>query len=375
MLRKCNSEPSLATQESYGGRGSLGQEHRCCSQRLPPAMPTQYEHASTASSTIRAQTAGCSCGSSAYSVALNTEKILSLPLMEVIVDVVRSQPNSASNEQIEQELLSRLAEEINDTTSPWYGFEARPPPIAGERTPEQYLCALDIALAARLGLRNERRICKFWKRLALHADPSTVTPSPSDVSDTGLSADLTGSRQEMLDNLLKKGAIMGHSVQSATSRSRETISKLESGDTAASSRKNDSTVEHVAEDIPDQLSVKLGYAGETTLVDDDVQTGPHIDTEGEKELVPRMKYAFSRRTSNANSKSLIPKSTRGSRATKSPRASSPLSSSVQTKLLLFENLGRAPPQPERKPARTVATKTLASNQLPQPRSWQAFRTK
>ena len=133
-----------------------------------------------------------------------SKRIMSIPLLQVVIDVIRSQPLSSPVASVETEIMDRLAEEIVNPASPWFKLKPAPSPIIGDRRMEHYSCAVEIALAARSGLRNERKLAKFWKKLALQTDPSAITPSPSDVSDTGISPNLSGQRQELLEELVKR---------------------------------------------------------------------------------------------------------------------------------------------------------------------------
>ena len=294
-------------------------------------------------------------------------KLLSLPLMEVIVDVVRTQPLTASNEMIEKELLLRLVEEIADENSPWYGFRAQGPAISGERTAEHYLSALDVALAARLGLKNARKVAKFWKKIALHIDPTAITPSPSDISDTGISPNLSVRRQEELDSLIRKRAAMEQKTGgvSAEHGLMQKPTKCAVAEVKHSENRKGSESqlpdEHRAGAKPDD-SVCVG---DITLVNDSSQRGSSSDKEG-KVTMPAHEgfFTIGRRPSDA--KSLIP---RRMSSAKSPDMSTLSSTSVQTKRILFENLSRAASCPPRASARKpVGTKTPTLSKAHRPGS-------
>ncbi|THH05982.1 hypothetical protein EW145_g4398 [Phellinidium pouzarii] len=85
------------------------------------------------------------------------------------------------------------------------------PCVSDSRTPEHYIALLDIAVNARKESRCLRKIVKFWKNFAIQNYTSglykadiPLTPSPSDISETGLSEVLSFSREERMKDLMAK---------------------------------------------------------------------------------------------------------------------------------------------------------------------------
>ncbi|KAL5492560.1 hypothetical protein ACEPAI_4007 [Sanghuangporus weigelae] len=130
--------------------------------------------------------------------------------MEPIIDLMKKRcivKNGAVD--LQEELLFVLIEAMNDPSSPWAKLVPKAPPVVGPRTPEQYLCVLDIAINARKEAKEKTKIAKFWKQLVSTTSDSTgedvpLTPSPSDISDTGLSEPLSSTRKVGMEELIAK---------------------------------------------------------------------------------------------------------------------------------------------------------------------------
>lgn len=258
-----------------------------------------------------------------------TARLLSMPILQVVIDIVRSQPLSSPIAAVEKELVSRLAEEIVDPESPWFELKRSTQPIPEGRGAEHYSCAIEIALAARSGLRNERKMVKFWKKLALQTDPSAITPSPSDVSDTGISPNLSRQRQELLDDLVKRRTGVD-----------KRVGRNPTGDVArvpftGKKRESDGGIPNA-----DSHEQSFDNCVDTTLVNtEDEATKAHPDKVATKST------DLGRRPSNgsARNQSLIPRRSGGVSfiGSKSLASSEPLPTSVQSKRLLFENMNRS----------------------------------
>ncbi|OCB86346.1 hypothetical protein A7U60_g6661 [Sanghuangporus baumii] len=130
--------------------------------------------------------------------------------MEPIMDLVMKRgivKNGADD--LQKELLFVLTEAMNDPSSPWAKLVPKAPPVVGPRTPEQYLCVVDIAINARKEAKEKTKIAKFWKQLVSTTTNSLgegvpLTPSPSDISDTGLSEPLSSTRKLGMEELIAK---------------------------------------------------------------------------------------------------------------------------------------------------------------------------
>ncbi|KAH7888516.1 hypothetical protein F5I97DRAFT_709737 [Phlebopus sp. FC_14] len=98
-------------------------------------------------------------------------------------------------------ILNAIRDASDDTTSPLAKLK---PIIAGDRTPDHYQAALDLILSMRKEVRSQKKVAKFWKKLAQedgrHA--TTITPSPSDISS--IRENLTPERQRALNALIAR---------------------------------------------------------------------------------------------------------------------------------------------------------------------------
>ena len=136
--------------------------------------------------------------------------LLSLPLMENIVDTVKRGLGSQRIDNIEDNILLNLCDAIHDSKSPWsrLGIMNNIQRCAHLRTLDNYFSVIDIALSARRNTQNYKKIAKYWKKLVIIQQDTPLnipmTPSPSDISDTGLSEELQPQRKERLDELIAK---------------------------------------------------------------------------------------------------------------------------------------------------------------------------
>ncbi|EJD08569.1 uncharacterized protein FOMMEDRAFT_25592 [Fomitiporia mediterranea MF3/22] len=139
--------------------------------------------------------------------------LFSLPLMQVVINTTKTFVESGLVVGLEDELISVIQEAARDISGPWSNVFPKPPPITGPRTPEQYLCMVDIALSARKEAKRVKKIAKYWKRLALQATSSSeddgddvgpLTPSPSDISDTGISDLFSSVRKDRVQELIER---------------------------------------------------------------------------------------------------------------------------------------------------------------------------
>ncbi|KAL5513327.1 hypothetical protein ACEPAH_3726 [Sanghuangporus vaninii] len=130
--------------------------------------------------------------------------------MEPIMDLVKKRGIVKDGaDDLQEELLFVLTEAMNDPSSPWTKLVPQAPPVVGPRTPEQYLCVLDIAINARKEAKEKAKISKFWKQLVSTTANSLgedvpLTPSPSDISDTGLIEPLSSTRKVGMEELIAK---------------------------------------------------------------------------------------------------------------------------------------------------------------------------
>lgn len=270
-------------------------------------------------------------------------RMLSLPLMEVVVDVVRTQPSTASIDDVEKELLSRLTDEIADENSPWHSFKAREPVISGDRTHEHYLCALDIALAARLGLKNAQKIAKFWKKMALLFDSSAITPSPSDISDTGVVPGLPSGRQEMLEALMERRKVVQMNNQFSLPDAIEPPGGKGPKELSCLSDANEGANGHLGSyEFHADVFTALG---DTTLVDTSQTTPCKEKKEDSHPSTNRRPSLGGERQSPT--KSFIPRRS----FARSPEKVAATIASVKTKRLMFENMSRSPPPTQHPPPR------------------------
>lgn len=74
----------------------------------------------------------------------------------------------------------------------------------GPRSPEQYVATLNMTLNVRKELKGNKKITKFWKRIAQEdgRNGDIITPSPSDVSS--IYEPLSAERQKALDALVAR---------------------------------------------------------------------------------------------------------------------------------------------------------------------------
>ena len=100
---------------------------------------------------------------------------------DILVDAIKNASNDDST------LLARLK-----------------PIVTDERTPEHYQSALNLTLSIRKQLKSQKKMSKFWKKLAQEDDrhASTITPSPSDISS--IRQELSPERQNALDALIAR---------------------------------------------------------------------------------------------------------------------------------------------------------------------------
>jgi len=78
------------------------------------------------------------------------------------------------------------------------------PAVIGHPVLEQYQSALHMTLSVRRKVRAQKKVSKFWKRLAQEDDryTDTVTPSSSDISS--VREPLTPARQQAVDSLIAR---------------------------------------------------------------------------------------------------------------------------------------------------------------------------
>ncbi|KAG0693397.1 hypothetical protein DFH29DRAFT_964232 [Suillus ampliporus] len=78
------------------------------------------------------------------------------------------------------------------------------PAVVGQPVPEHYQSALHMTLSVRRKVRMQKKVSKFWKRLAQEDDryADTVTPSSSDISSVRES--LSPARQHAVDALIAR---------------------------------------------------------------------------------------------------------------------------------------------------------------------------
>lgn len=134
-------------------------------------------------------------------------KLMSLSFMDPIIKTIERLSATDTEGELENEIFSALSDATHDPLSPWSRLLPKPLPIDGPRTPEQYLCAIDIALNARKEAKSRRKIAKYWKRLATQGNSSEetlLTPSPSDISDSGLCDLLPSPRKDRMKELMAK---------------------------------------------------------------------------------------------------------------------------------------------------------------------------
>ncbi|KAG1746160.1 hypothetical protein EDB19DRAFT_381577 [Suillus lakei] len=78
------------------------------------------------------------------------------------------------------------------------------PAVIGHPVPEQYQSALHMTLSVRRKIRAQKKVSKFWKRLAQEDDryTDTVTPSSSDISS--VREPLSAARQHAVNTLIAR---------------------------------------------------------------------------------------------------------------------------------------------------------------------------
>lgn len=151
-------------------------------------------------------------GSKSYDADL-FEHLLSLPIMRPLVEVVKKRSGIENGtSDLEDALLFAVEDAMQDLSSPWAKLVPKPPPVVGPRTPEQYHCALNIAIRAQKAAKEKSKVAKFWKQEASKWAVSLgqdipLTPSPSDISDTGLSEPLSPSRRKRVVELMARRRI------------------------------------------------------------------------------------------------------------------------------------------------------------------------
>lgn len=104
---------------------------------------------------------------------------------------------------LEHNLLNSLMKTALDSSSSY----ARPS-LTSLRHLGHYIAALDLVIKARRECLNSKKIAKFWKKHAIKANildvtDASLTPSPSDLSETGLHSDLPPARAQKLKAFMK----------------------------------------------------------------------------------------------------------------------------------------------------------------------------
>jgi len=137
------------------------------------------------------------------------------------------------------------------------------PAVIGHRAPEHYQSALHMTLSVRRKVRAQKKISKFWKRLAQEEDRhvDTATPSTSDLSS--VREPLSPARQHAVDALIARRrewnsgsarlVFGGLSVQGGS-----VLSASASGVGSAATSTSDSTVQlqqHVNTPSRERLSI------------------------------------------------------------------------------------------------------------------------
>ncbi|KAG2153757.1 uncharacterized protein EDB93DRAFT_1134630 [Suillus bovinus] len=75
------------------------------------------------------------------------------------------------------------------------------PAVIGKAVLEQYQSALHMTLSARRKVRTQKKVSKFWKRLAQEGDRHTDTVTPSSSNISSIREPLTPARQHAVDSL------------------------------------------------------------------------------------------------------------------------------------------------------------------------------
>lgn len=159
-----------------------------------------------------AQTTIASLSSTSTTARDTTLNILgSMPLIEELLDML---PEQSEQPICETTVLSTVAALVKIPSSSWSPLMHTMPnsPLVGVRTQEQYMAAVNMSVKARKEARDYRKMAKYWKNVsrALLArsggGEDVVSPSPSDISDTGIEEPLPTLRQQNVEALTQRRA-------------------------------------------------------------------------------------------------------------------------------------------------------------------------
>lgn len=159
-----------------------------------------------------AQTTIASISSTSSTARDTTLNILgSMPLIEELLDML---PEKTEKPISETTVLSTVAALVKNPSSSWSPLMHTMPnsPLVGVRTQEQYMAAVNMSVKARKEARDYRKMAKYWKNVsrALLArsggGEEVISPSPSDISDTGIEEPLPILRQQNVEALTQRRA-------------------------------------------------------------------------------------------------------------------------------------------------------------------------
>ena len=210
--------------------------------------------------TENAHTHLCQCDAHRYSCT-----ILSLPF-------VRSLLRKLAETDVESEecIVQAIRRLVHEQSGPWSQLCPCIPvaPICGPRTSEHYLSVINVAVKARKQMRDSRKQAKFWKSAALAFVAGTrdaskvngmITPSSSDISNTGLEEVLSEERKERLELLKKKRQ---YTANNSDKSNTHTAIQCTSSASELANRQSDPS----SSDCLSETSSYKTDEGETTLV-------------------------------------------------------------------------------------------------------------
>lgn len=233
------------------------------------------------------------------------------------------------------------------------------------------MAALDLVIKARSECRNSRKIAKFWKSYALKAggmgsQDAPLTPSPSDVSDTGLRDKLSPERVEKLKELMKsRGKRNGISDDCRSVTSSTSIRSLVRSSKEVDGRRLDMPLkcELAPISVDDNLATDGSASRNDNTLLEDLSYGKTLVMDDSPLLPEEIAVLSDRQDKPAgNSKASIddsagptevttetPIRTVHASAKSSQKVSRPPLSSVQNKRNIFEALAKASNSPTSSP--------------------------
>lgn len=138
----------------------------------------------------------------------------SMPLIEELLDMI-DLPEATEKPIDETTVLSAVAALVKNPSSSWSPLmhtTLSNSPLIGNRTQEQYMAAVNMSVKARKEARDCLKMARYWKNVSRTllarsgSGEEVVSPSPSDISDTGIEKPLSTLRQQNVEALTQRRA-------------------------------------------------------------------------------------------------------------------------------------------------------------------------